>query len=68
MDRHARTSVSPESGDEKMPEEVHLEEAASDVVVPHTGEKSQAKKKLVRKTDFLVCMMFGLSYFFAYLV
>ncbi|RFU73502.1 mfs general substrate transporter [Trichoderma arundinaceum] len=67
MDRHDRTSVSPEPGDEKMPKEVHLEEAASDIAVPHTGERSQAEKKLVRKTDFVVCMMFGLSYFFAYL-
>ncbi|PNP38205.1 hypothetical protein TGAMA5MH_09895 [Trichoderma gamsii] len=67
MDRHDRTSVSPEPGDEKMPKEVHLEEAAPDIVVPPTGEQSQSEKKLVRKTDFVVCMMFGLSYFFAYL-
>lgn len=68
MDRHGRTSVSPEPGDEKMPKEVRLEEVAHDMVVSPTGEKSQSEKKLVRKTDFVVCMIFGLSYFFAYLV
>lgn len=48
-------------------ETVHIEEGMSTTTSVH-AEQSAAEKKLVRKLDFLVPFMLGISYFFAYLV
>lgn len=67
MQQGARANLPRDDADEKAPDGTHIEVASEMATLP-AGERSQAEKKLVRKTDLVVCLVFGLSYFFAYLV